>query len=95
VSDDGRPVQPAIDSRVISTTSRTNPTDYITDVPYIRYFARELAPAWLDLVATVSAPESPSRERGFSWCDLGCGHGLTAAMLVATHPNGRFCSADF
>lgn len=77
------------------TTSPTDASDYITDVPYIRYFAKELAPAWLDLVTTVSGLVSPSRESGFSWCDLGCGHGLTASILAATHPNGRFYGVDF
>jgi SAM-dependent methyltransferase len=95
MSDGDRHVQPAIVSSVILNTPPTDASDYITDVPYIRYFARELAPAWLDLVATVSGLESPSRERGFSWCDLGCGHGLTAAILAATHSNGRFCGVDF
>src|SRR5258708_26921032 len=70
-------------------------TGYITDVPYAWPFAKELAPAWLDLVALVSGFEPPSRAGGFSWCDLGCGHGLTASILAATHPSGRFCGIDF
>jgi SAM-dependent methyltransferase len=70
-------------------------TGYITDVPYAWPFAKELAPAWLDLVALISGFEPPSRAIGFSWCDLGCGHGLTASILAATHPGGRFCGIDF
>jgi SAM-dependent methyltransferase len=70
-------------------------TGYITDVPYAWPFAKELAPAWLDLVALLSGFEPPSRAGGFSWCDLGCGHGLTASILAATHSNGRFCGIDF
>jgi SAM-dependent methyltransferase len=69
-------------------------TGYITDVPYAWHFARELAPAWLDMVAVVSGIEPPSRER-FSWCELGCGYGLTPAILAATHPGGRFYGIDF
>jgi hypothetical protein len=34
-------------------------TGYVTDVPYTWYFARELAPAWLDLVAVVAGFEPP------------------------------------
>jgi SAM-dependent methyltransferase len=79
---------------VLSTmTFRSN--GYITDVPYAWPFAKELAPAWLDLVASLSGFEPPSRAGGFSWCDLGCGHGLTASMLAATHSSGRFCGIDF
>ena len=70
-------------------------TGYITDVPYAWPFAKELAPAWLDLVALLSGFEPRSRAGGFSWCDLGCGHGLTASILAATHPTGRFCGIDF
>jgi SAM-dependent methyltransferase len=70
-------------------------TSYVTDVPYVRTFIRELAPAWLDHVALVSGFAPPSRDRKFSWCDLGCGQGLTATILAATHPSGRFCGIDF
>jgi SAM-dependent methyltransferase len=70
-------------------------TGYVTDVPYTQYFARELAPAWLDLVALVAGFAPPSRDGGFAWCDLGCGQGLTATILAATHPDGRFCGVDF
>jgi SAM-dependent methyltransferase len=67
---------------------------YITDVPYTWHFARELAPAWLDMVAVISGVEPPSRER-FTWCELGCGYGLTPTILASTHPRGQFCGIDF
>jgi SAM-dependent methyltransferase len=70
-------------------------TEYVIDVPYVRTFTRELAPAWLDHVALVSGFAPPSRDGEFAWCDLGCGQGLTAAILAATHPVGRFCGIDF
>ena len=47
-----------------------------------------LAPAWLDHVALVAGVEPPDRRDGFAWCDLGCGQGVTAAILAATHPSG-------
>jgi SAM-dependent methyltransferase len=67
---------------------------YVNDVPYVRTFTRELAPAWLDHVAMVSGIAPPSRAGEFAWCDLGCGQGLTATILAATHPHGRFCGVD-
>ena len=70
-------------------------TGYVTDVPYVRIFTRELAPAWLDHVALISGVAPPWRDGQFAWCDLGCGQGLTAAILAATHPAGRFCGIDF
>ena len=67
---------------------------YVTDVPYLRGFKPMLAPAWLDLVATIAGYAPPPRERGFAWCDLGCGQGVTAAILAATHPSGEFHGID-
>lgn len=67
---------------------------YVTDIPYTRGFKPMLAPAWLDLVATISGFEPPARERGFAWCDLGCGQGVTAAILAGTHPAGEFHGLD-
>ena len=69
-------------------------TNYVTDVPYLRHFQPEVAPAWLDCIATVCGVVPPDREAGFAWCDLGCGRGLTAAVLAATHPAGRFVGVD-
>jgi len=67
---------------------------YVTDVPYVRSFIRELAPAWLDHVALLQGWAPPVRKRGFAWCDLGCGQGVTAAVLAATHPEGNFYGID-
>lgn len=67
---------------------------YATDVPYARTFIRELAPAWLDHVAIVSGFMPPARNGGFAFCDLGCGQGVTTAILAATNPLGRFCGID-
>ncbi len=53
-----------------------------------------LAPAWLDHVALVAGIEPPARQNGFAWCDLGCGQGVTAAILAATHPSGVFHGMD-
>src|SRR5215471_5796060 len=67
---------------------------YAADIPYLRDFKPMLAPAWLDHVALVAGVEPPARETGFAWCDLGCGQGVTAAILAATHPYGKFYGID-
>jgi SAM-dependent methyltransferase len=69
-------------------------TAYTTDIPYLRDFKPMLAPAWLDHVALVGGIEPPDRRNGFAWCDLGCGQGVTAAILAATHPSGAFYGVD-
>ena len=67
---------------------------YVTDVPYVRAFVHQSAPAWLDHVAVVSGLVPPARDDAFAWCDLGCGQGVTAAMLAAMHPAGQFHGID-
>jgi SAM-dependent methyltransferase len=67
---------------------------YVTDVPYLRNFIRPTMPAWLDHVAVVSGFAPPDRNAGFAWCDLGCGHGVTAAILAATHPKATVYGID-
>ena len=67
---------------------------YVADLPYLRDFKPMLAPAWLDHVALVCGVEPPAREHGFAWCDLGCGQGVTAVILAATHPHGTFEGID-
>jgi SAM-dependent methyltransferase len=67
---------------------------YAADIPYLRDFKPMLAPAWLDHVALVAGIQPPARQYGFAWCDLGCGQGVTAAILAATHPTGVFHGID-
>ena len=67
---------------------------YVADIPYLRDFKPMLAPAWLDHVALVCGVDPPTRANGFAWCDLGCGQGVTAAILAATHPRGTFHGID-
>ena len=65
---------------------------YMTDIPYLRDFKPMLAPAWLDHVALAGGVEPPARQDGFAWCDLGCGQGVSAAILAAT---GDFISGPY
>lgn len=67
---------------------------YVTDVPYVHSFIASVAPAVLDHVALLQGFAPPSRE-DFTYCDLGCGQGLSAAILAATHPRGVFHGVDF
>jgi len=72
-----------------------NDTSYgVADVAYIAQFQANAAPAWLDHVALLSCIAPPERSGGFSWCDLGCGRGVTAVVFAATHPDGSFWGVD-
>ena|SRR6516162_746548 len=72
----------------------SNINGYVTDIPYLRDFKPMLAPAWLDHAALAAGVEPPIRRNDFAWCDLGCGQGVTAAILAATHPAGVFHGID-
>src|SRR5580700_1361420 len=67
---------------------------YVTDVPYVRSFIRQVTPAWLDHVALVSGFAPPERDTAFAWCDLGCGQGVTTAIVAATHPKASVYGID-
>jgi SAM-dependent methyltransferase len=67
---------------------------YVDDVPYERTFIPELSPAWLDFAALLWGFAPIDRREGFAWCDLGCGQGVNAVVLAATHPTGQFHGVD-
>lgn len=76
---------------------------YVTDVDYITGFYRELAPVWIDLVLVVRGLTVPGFEsvharsaaRGYTYCELGCGTGLSVTLLAAANPQARFFANDF
>src|SRR4051794_12944444 len=81
-------------SEAVPGSDRPALAGYVTDIPYMRGFKPMLAPAWLDFVALLGGVRPPARGDGFAWCDLGCGQGVTAAILAATHPAGEFHGID-
>src|SRR4249920_105210 len=88
---------PGAYQRALTTRDTTMPRDlhgYATDIPSLRDFKPQLAPPWLHHVALVAGVEPPARNSGFAWCDLGCGQGVTANILAATHPGGTFHGID-
>jgi SAM-dependent methyltransferase len=69
--------------------------DYLTDVEYTGEFHDHLAPAHLAYVAAINGFQPPRLDRPFTWCDLGCGKGVSALILAAMHPHGEFHACDF
>ena len=69
---------------------------YLTRTPYALTSQPEMAPAWLDHVA-LQAGHAPPRARpdaDFTYCDLGCGQGMTTTLLAAATPSGQFHGLD-
>ena len=68
---------------------------YVTDVPYLRVFQRETTPAWLSTTAMLLGFHAPEVSRPFRYADLGCGNGLTCAIVAAAHPQAEVWGFDF
>lgn len=69
---------------------------YLPETAYLATFIPELAPAWLDRVASGWGVAPPRRtpQQAFRYCELGCGHGRTINLLGATCPYGEFLGID-
>lgn len=68
---------------------------YVTDLAYGSGFYKEQAPIHLRLVCSIFGVEAPPIESGFTYCELGCGTGLTSLVLAAANPESRFVAVDF
>ena len=67
---------------------------YVTEIPYTYGFYSDLTPIVLEYSALCKGFASPSLEK-FTYCELGCGKGLTTNILAAANPNGQFFATDF
>ncbi len=68
---------------------------YVTDVPYMDGFYSAQSPHHLALAATINGFEPAELDGGFSYCELGCGRGLTSLILAAVNPESEFHAVDF
>lgn len=68
---------------------------YVADVEYGAGLFREQAPAHLDLVCLLNGLEPPFAGADFSWCELGCGQGITAGVVAAANPHATVHAVDF
>lgn len=68
---------------------------YQTGLPYPAYFHRELTPGWLAATVTALGHRTPPLSGPYTWCELGCGPGLTTLIAAASNPAGTFYGVDF
>ena len=68
---------------------------YVTGIDYTAGFYGDMAPAHLSFALLAQDCEAPNIERGFNYCELGCGQGLTTNLLAAAYPNASFWANDF
>jgi SAM-dependent methyltransferase len=82
---------------VSQTANSGHPVDqggYITDVPYVIHYYRELNPAVLKLALAMNGI-GWDRDQDCDYIELGCGFGLTPMFLAAGYPGARFVGTDF
>ncbi|MTV41737.1 class I SAM-dependent methyltransferase [Duganella radicis] len=68
---------------------------YVADIAYPAGFFPELSPAHLSLACLLNGYQPVALDAPFTYCELGCGRGLTANALAASNPHGRFYACDF
>ena len=68
---------------------------YTSDIQYTAGFYREQSPAHLNYVCLLNGYESIALDRPYTYCELGCGRGLTSIVLAASNPMGEFYAVDF
>lgn len=65
-------------------------TGYASDTPDIMGFYGELSPIYLNYICTLNGHRPRPLSEGFTYCDLGCGHGITVSILADLFPQGDF-----
>lgn len=68
---------------------------YASDIEYTAGFYREQSPTFLNFVCVLNGIEPVPLDQPFTYFELGFGRGLTANVLAASNPQGRFYAADF
>jgi SAM-dependent methyltransferase len=69
-------------------------TGYVLDTPYLFEFQEELSPVRLNYVATLGGYAPVPLDRPFRYLDIGCGYGVTLAVLAAAFPEASFTGID-
>lgn len=67
---------------------------YITDVPYVFSFYKEMQPVWLNTVAVFQGMTPPDINATFTYCELGCGLGINLLIAAICNPQGCFVGVD-
>lgn len=68
---------------------------YVTDTNYVSGVYGEMSPAHLSFAAALSGQAAPDPAEPLTYCDLGCGQGLTTNLMAAAYPHIAFHGNDF
>ena len=65
------------------------------DTPYTWGYYNELSPIYLNFVCALNGHHPIPLDDGFSYCELGCGYGVTTNGLAELFPQGDFIGIDY
>ncbi len=68
---------------------------YNAEETYTAKYFRFLNPGYLNMCAITSGLRAIPAEESFTYCELGCGYGLSALMNAASYPQGTFYAIDY
>jgi SAM-dependent methyltransferase len=68
---------------------------YVTDIAYIWGAYNAQNPKEINAVAAFNGYLPVPLDQPFTYCDLGCGNGLTVNFLAAIYPHAQFVGIDF
>ena len=68
---------------------------YPVEIPYTAGFYGELAPNHLEVALLFAETKVNLTRSGATYCELGCGYGLTTLILAASNPQMSFVGVDF
>lgn len=68
---------------------------YISDIEYSSHYYRELSPTHLNFAVLGQGIRPRSTGVGSTYCELGCGQGLSSIVVAATHPHVKVWGFDF
>ncbi len=71
-----------------------HPDEHLLDISYSDNFNETLNPWFINYICAIHAYPTPGPNKGFDYCELGCGNGLTSNILAAANPGGRFVGID-
>lgn len=68
---------------------------YVADIEYLPGLYVEQAPSHLMLGCLINGFEPPPATGAFTYCELGCGQGVTALVIAAANPQAQVVATDF
>ncbi|GGF57698.1 hypothetical protein GCM10007301_16750 [Azorhizobium oxalatiphilum] len=68
---------------------------YVADIEYLPGLYVEQAPTHLMLGCLINGFEPPRGTGAFTYCELGCGQGVTALVIAAANPQAEIVATDF